>query len=241
MPEQEYLIDLYTEGSEFVVSPDYKGAERPVQDEIKTHIDSLLGYCHKKVDEINYLELGVGPGYFFEYFYRNSKNAYGIEPGSWKPSNPNIVRDISSIPKNIKFDLIIIQHVLEHIENPLKTLSEMKDLASDTCIINCNFPNKDCIYALFLRGRWRMIRPIGHLNYFSRTSVDELFKRSGWKIIEKYNYRSESSLTASVKKFNWNIRNPLKLSYRVFKDLIFKEILFEKDQWHVIGAASNSL
>jgi hypothetical protein len=35
------------------------------------------------------------------------------------------------------------------------------------------------------QGRWRMVRPFGHLHYFSRGSIDHAFGRAGWAVLEK--------------------------------------------------------
>ncbi len=40
-----------------------------------------------------------------------------------------------------------------------------------------------------------------------------------------------------IKNFNFHSKNPLKLIYRIFRDLLLKQLLLGKDQWYVIGKA----
>ncbi|MCL4377359.1 MAG: class I SAM-dependent methyltransferase [Actinobacteria bacterium] len=234
MPTQKYLSYLYSLGSEFVVSHNYKGKEEPSENEIRKYISRFLDLS-KDISNLNYLEIGVGPGYLFNYFQNNVNKCYGVEPGGWGLKNSNIVSDIEFIPKNIKFDIIVIQDVLEHVEDPGNMLKKLNNLVNKGCIISCNFPNKDAFIAKYLKGRWRMVRPMGHVNYFSSKSIDLVFNITGWKVVRKYNYWSSNSLTDKIKKFDWHSRNPLKLSYRICRDLIFKELLLGRDQWVVIG------
>jgi hypothetical protein len=68
----------------------------------------------------------------------------------------------------------------------------------------CSFPNKSSLRAFLSKGNWRMVRPIGHLHYFSNDSVRLMFKLAGWRI-SKLNKTD----LFDIKKMNM-MRNPLK-------------------------------
>ena len=96
-------------------------------------------------DEINRLtglkgltvcEIGCGDGYFLSRLARYSRKAMGFEPSSswdlarqydgitvynayFDPANTDLVPDISA-------DLMVMRHLLEHLENPFHFLSETK-------------------------------------------------------------------------------------------------------------------
>lgn len=234
MPQQEYLNNLYKIGSEFVVSKGYLGRKEPEDIEIKKYISRFIKYV-PNLSEMNYLEIGVGAGYYFNYFEKNAKLSYGVDPCTFKPENPNIVEDISLIPKNLKFDIILIQDVLEHLENPINMLKIIKDLANKDAILICGFPNKDCLMAKIMKVRWRMVMPIGHLHYFSKKSVNIMLEKSGWKLKKKYSIWVQPTIIDIVKNFDWGSKNPIKRVYKFFIYLLFKEILFGKDQWYIIA------
>ncbi|MCL4385565.1 MAG: class I SAM-dependent methyltransferase [Actinobacteria bacterium] len=234
LPNQKYLNNLYKVGSEFVVSRGYKGREKPEDTEIKKYVSRFIKY-KPNLSELNFLEIGVGPGYYFNYFEKNTKLSYGVDPCSYKPENPNIVEDISLIPENLKFDIILIQDVLEHLENPTDMLSIIKKLANENAILSCGFPNKDCLTAKKMKEKWRMVMPIGHLHYFSKKSVNIMLEKSGWKLKKKHSTWGRPTIIDIIKNFDWGSKNPIKLIYRFFVYLLFKEILFGKDQWYVLG------
>ena len=234
MPNQKYLNHLYEIGSEFVISHGYKGREKPSDAEIKKYISRFLK-SESDLANLNYLEIGVGPGYFFNYFNKRAKSSYGVDPCSYKPNNPNIVSDISLLPGGLKFDIIIIQDVLEHLEDPIEMLLKVKSFVNKNTILSCGFPNKDCLIAKNLKEKWRMVMPLGHLHFFSKKSAEILLKKSGWRLKKKYSIWGYTSIIDIVKNFDWHSRNPLKLLYRFFIYLVFKEILLGKDQWYVIG------
>lgn len=236
MPGQQYLNYLYETGSEFVVSSGYQGREEPEKAESDRYVSRFLNTT-EDISDLNYLEIGVGPGYLFNFFEKKVKNCYGVDPCNWKPDKPTIFSDIDKIPKGIKFNIIVIQDVLEHLEDPVNMLIKAKILANPGCMLSCGFPNKDALIAKVLKGKWDMIRPIGHLHYFSSKSIKKMFERSGWEIVKKYSYWPVSYPLYYLKFFNFHSKNPLKLIYRIFRDLLLKQLLFGKDQWYVVGKA----
>ena len=234
VPIQKYLNNLYRIGSEFVTSKGYVGREKPEETDIKEYMTRFIKY-KPDLSEMNYLEIGVGSGYFFNYFEKKAKLSYGVDPCSYKPENPNIVEDISMIPDNLKFDIIIIQDVLEHLESPLDMLQIIKKLANKDAVLSCGFPNKDCLMAKIMKEKWRMIMPMGHLHYFSKKSIDMMLKKSGWKLKKKYGIWVRPTIIDIMKNFPWGSKNPIKLIYRCFAYLLIEEIILRKDQWYVLA------
>lgn len=238
MPVQDYLIELYKRGSEYVVSPDYAGSDKLEKDEFEKYYKQILKYLKKRdPKKLNYLEVGCGSGYLMNYFYEKVNLCMGVEPGNWKPDDDRVVSDISEIPEDIKFDILVVKDVLEHLENPLKMMKKLRSLANHKAIIICSFPNKDSLIARLFIGRWAMIRPIGHLHYFSSKSINKMFKDSGWAIENKYSYWPTQSFFDLFKNFNWSFKNPVKFLYKFIVRLVLKQIIMGKDQWHATGIA----
>jgi len=236
LPSQDYLLKLYEDGSEFVVSKNYKGSDEISDDKLKKFFNKLIKFVeHKDLKKLNYLEIGCGSGYILNYFRKKINKCIGVEPGSWKPDGNDIVNSIDEIPNDMKFDIFVINNVLEHLTDPLSLLEKLGKIANNSAVIYLTFPNKDCLTAKFLRGKWPMVRPIGHLHYFSKKSVKIMFGKSNWKIKKIYSYWAFNSFIDLIKSFNWDVKNPLKLIYRFLFKFLILQVIMSKDQWHITG------
>jgi hypothetical protein len=227
MPKQEYLIELYSQSSEFVVPKGYVGTE--LENDLNSNFDKKLQkYFGFNISEktYNYLEVGVGSGNLFKYMKKKCNICYGVEPGVWKYKNENIINNISDIPKNIKFDIIVIQDVLEHLENPVEMLNFLKFLTNLKCTIVLGFPNKDSRLAKKMKSEWRMVRPVGHLHFFSKKSIKIMAKKTGWNIKKIINCRPghATNFEIIIQSIN-KTKNPIKIMKNIYDD--------KKDQWYV--------
>jgi len=236
IPTQNYLSRLYSESSLFVINKGFGEDSK----ESKTETNRVIKYSKKilklstKQNNFNFLEVGVGSGHIFNYFTSRAKLCYGVEPGSWKPLHTNIVVDIKDIPENIKFDIIVMHDVLEHLSNPLEMLTRLHNMANAECLISLGFPNSDSLSALLFRGKWRMVRPLGHIHFFSSKSTLKLLDKCGWNIILMQKCRPLHLSTFDLlKQFNFkNFRNPLRGIYRLLWMFVM-DIVLGKDQWFI--------
>jgi SAM-dependent methyltransferase len=80
------------------------------------------------------LEFGVGSGWNLKYLACREKSGYDVCP---KPQTLDTSIDFSNdiIDFYGKFDKIICHHVIEHTENPVKMLNDMKKTINDSGII----------------------------------------------------------------------------------------------------------
>ena len=236
MPKQNYLIELYRKCSEFITNKDCKETCTLPNEDIKKYANRFL-YNIKNTKKLNYLEIGVGSGKLFNFLKKKFNLIYGIDPAKWKPLDKNIVEDIKYVPDNIKFDVIILQDVMEHLENPLEMMIKIKKISNKNAIIGMCFPNKDVLIAKIQKGRWSMIRPIGHLHFFSSKSIEKMFENSGWKLLKKYSYWAAPTGFYYIKNFDFHSKSIFRLIGRIIRDLIIKQLLLGKDQWYVIGTS----
>ena len=183
LPTQKYLSKLYSEDSEFVVSLHVlPKLSTPTESELKKFARPILeDFPEGKV--FNYLEIGSGSGYLLKYFSRFAKISYGVEPAQAKEET-NVVRDIDDLPQQLKFDCVVIQDVLEHISDPVDMLKKIRSRVNSGGLIYAGFPNKDSFKARLMKNKWSMVRPVGHLHYFSSKSIDIIFKKAGWEVLK---------------------------------------------------------
>jgi len=178
IPSQAELNEMYHAASPFVVSA---GAKETYQN--KNTLDNFQRYVikHNCKKSGNYLEIGAGGGYLLRYFRSMNYNCYGVDPGQWVDDS-SIVKRNNEIPEELKFDIIILQDVLEHIFDPVGLINEIKNKARDGSSFFCSFPCNDSRSARIFKGKWAMVRPYGHLHYFSFNSTKKMFSDAGLMI-----------------------------------------------------------
>lgn len=226
IPDQKYLSALYQEGSKFVVSENYHGTS-PTDVDCKNFYDRLVDLWGGKI--FNYLEIGCGTGSLLKYFSKTAKISFGVEPGIWAKGE-NIVADINDLPKDILFDVVVIGGTLEHVVDVGQMISQINKLAHKGAIIYVDMPNKDCLKAKLMKGKWSMVLPVGHLHFFSSQSIDILFK--DFEILSKKKLRQGGLGPIDlVRGFDLKSKN---IIFRLFKSLILGQIILGKDQWEVI-------
>lgn len=231
LPKQKLLSFWYEKGSGFVISPlNYSGTS---PDDVHSEkIFSRLINLYKKPD-FNYLEVGCGTGNLLKHFSKTAKLSYGIEPGSWGAKDGlNILSDINLLPENVKFDIIVLGDVLEHVSSPNDMIKKVSQVTNKGAIIYMNFPNKDSVKAKMMKGKWGMVLPFGHLNFFSSKSIIKLCERNGLKVLLKKPARAGSEdIISLIKKFD--LSGP-KILFRLMKSLLLGQIILGKDQWDVV-------
>ena len=121
-----------------------------------------LYQLEKENTEKRCLEIGAGGGHLLRFLKTKGFECHGIEPGNWAPSQ-SIFPDIADLPYD-DYDFFILSDVLEHLENPIKMLVQLKSIAGDNARIYCSFPNNDSLPARLSRvnGEW-----FAHLGTFT--------------------------------------------------------------------------
>jgi SAM-dependent methyltransferase len=233
---QEYLSSLYENASEFVISKGFP--EKLETPEELTRISQAIMDSLNREEGFNYLEIGVGSGQLFSIFKEKAELCYGVEPGNWHMMDKNIVKDIDNLPENIHFDVIVAYDVLEHLCSPTDMMRKLRKVANHGAVIHCSFPNRDSLPAAIWRGDWEMVRPVGHLHYFSSRSIERMFEKSRWGLLEKMSCRPRNlSFGDLMMSLGQRARDrPLNTTWH----LLINQLLLGKDQWVVKGMALDS-
>jgi len=133
-------------------------------------------------------EIGPGEGFVLELFEKNNFDVFGIEASKEnlkiiqnKLQNGKIqtgfAEDIPKIDK--KFDVIIMSHVLEHLVDCRKILSNIKNLLTTDGIFFIEVPNCDQLESLE-----HSIFTQPHLHHFTKSSLQILLEDLDFKIID---------------------------------------------------------
>lgn len=169
------------------------------------HLNSVADYLvDNGFQDKNIVEIGCGKGYFTELLEKKGfKNIYGFDP-AYEGENPNIIKDyFGKKHKSINADLIILRHVLEHIENPYLFLKQIQDSTSVNAKILIEVPSFEWIVKN--KAFWDIFHE--HCNYFDREFLSSFFVQS--ETIEVFNSQyfltlaSLSEIKKPVSKFRY--------------------------------------
>jgi SAM-dependent methyltransferase len=157
--------------------------------------DPILGKNPQRV-----LDYGCGHGYFLNRIKQYGIKVDGYEPNpafsSWA-KNEYKVNIVDKIEK--KYSFITMLHVLEHLQNPDKTLEMIVEHLEDNGHVMISVPlmfdslmeSSEPITGRGI-GNFEEYYMLNHINVFSRTSLKNLLDKCGLKIIKeddiKYGY-----------------------------------------------------
>jgi hypothetical protein len=120
----------------------------------------------------------------YRRFVQSGWQCCGVEPGAWGRELPDVAANFDAVPESLSANVIVALDVLEHIADPIATLRQLRRLAADGARLYCAMPNRQSLRARVGRAKWRMLRPLGHINYWSRNSVTQAFAESRFTIEE---------------------------------------------------------
>ncbi|MBH10765.1 MAG: hypothetical protein CMG74_10530 [Candidatus Marinimicrobia bacterium] len=165
MPCQESLNEYYSSKTLNIGLPDYN-----MQNRIQL-IKNIITDKSKTV-----VEIGSNNGSFVNECKKFIDNIYGIDIGDSEESN-----EINTI-KNESVDIFILNHVMEHLPDPMDYLNQLHSKLNNNGKIICEVP----IIEKYLKVKNNALYH-EHLLHFSENTLKLLFKIAGFKInmIEK--------------------------------------------------------
>lgn len=157
-------------------------------DTSKTHMD----FIESKIRKTGHiLDIGCSSGVLLKVARVRGWEVAGIDPGDWKqdPQNDralNIQRCTLSNAQltNNSFDVIYMGSVLEHLNNPIKSLQKIHQLLKPGGLLYITgLPNISSWTIIIGIDRWIGNNPPGHLLYFSKKTTRFLLDKTGFNNI----------------------------------------------------------
>lgn len=142
------------------------------------------------------IDIGCGAGIFLNYVKKNfpEYDLYGSEyiSDSYRriikiipKKNFFFQKDILNFPK-IKFDIIFLWGVLEHVRNPREFLKKCQFILKKRGVIVILIPNFDSAAREILGVNTPTLNPLVHLNFFSVLGMEEISKHLNAKLHGPY-------------------------------------------------------
>lgn len=173
------------------------GDERYTKQRLEKETTQLVDYMAvlPKLERIlgrkgKLLEIGCSTGLLLKQIQSTGWITAGVEPDGWAY---NLAREKGLDVVNAyfqdagfeeeSFDAIVMFHVIEHIPNPVKAITQLNTLIKPGGILVMETPRYDTIWFKVLKGRERSVIP-GHLHYFTRKSLTELATMAGFELVE---------------------------------------------------------
>jgi 2-polyprenyl-3-methyl-5-hydroxy-6-metoxy-1,4-benzoquinol methylase len=129
------------------------------------------------------LDFGCGPGWMLNSLNGNFQKV-GVENSKLAREQAgkhfDVYPSIIDIPVN--FDLIIINHVIEHLLNPIETMIELCRLLAPNGRIVVGTPNFTSAMAVLFKEKYRMLNEPSHISLFSLDSILRLLRDLGLQI-----------------------------------------------------------
>jgi len=154
------------------------------------------------------LEIGSGHGFFLEAMRKEGYDVTGVEISKEKKKILKKVTNIEILDINIgeqtpdikKVDVIVLFHVLEHIDDPIKFLENLKKLLKKDGMVIIEVPNSDdhlLQNIAYQKWYWQL----AHISYFNPKTLKKSLKIAKYKKIKIQGIQRYSI----ENMFNWRL------------------------------------
>jgi 2-polyprenyl-3-methyl-5-hydroxy-6-metoxy-1,4-benzoquinol methylase len=149
---------------------------------------------HQNIEYL--LEIGCSIGYTLEAAEKRDIKYLGVDISDYAVEYCNSIGlnasklTFADLKKNrIKYDLIFMQHVLEHFENPFKVLNDCNELLDKNGLVLIQVPNSMYKRAVKKKSNHRFysINGVGaeHFVYFNYQNLKNSLKATGFEVIQE--------------------------------------------------------
>lgn len=132
---------------------------------------------------LDLIDIGCGYGFFLDEARKKNLSVLGIEPAtkSYQYAKNSLKLNVRNINLELlfrnhikKYDFVIFSHVIEHVKNPEKTISQLSQLLKPKGIIYIETPNVNSHLFYAEKENYTFLLPPEHLWLFSLKSFSKL-------------------------------------------------------------------
>lgn len=168
-------------------------------------------------------DIGCSNGVMLDIFAEKGWKTWGVDPSeNAKIANQKGHKIIKNFFEKAKlsgnfFDLVILNHTLEHMDNPVKVLGKVRSLLKQNGIVYIDVPNAAGLGAKILGKHWPYLLPDEHKHQFTKLSLTSLLTKAGFKVIH---WESRSGLFEFANPFLELWQSFIGLKKRFFINLV---------------------
>ena len=160
--------------------------EQAVSPLFKQHLESVAEIIERTIGREALIEVGCGKGTFLEMLTERDCDISGFDP-TYEGENPRIRKCYFAPDVGTTAQGLILRHVLEHVQEPLQFLQNLRDFNGGEGLIYIEVP---CFDWICKHRAWFDIF-YEHVNYFRLSDFQRMFGRivaSGWLFGDQYLY-----------------------------------------------------
>ncbi len=152
-------------------------------------VKSKVALVKKYSKSRNILDFGCGTGNFLHECAKQNIVSYGLEPDNKareiaeKNKRINVVSNLSLLPNEIRFDVITLWHVLEHVHDLTATIEILRKKLIDKGTLIVAVPNVNSWDAQHYKENWAAYDVPRHLYHFEVSTMTKLMTNQKFKKI----------------------------------------------------------
>ncbi len=135
------------------------------------HLNSMATVIQKTMGRGDLIEVGCGKGFFLEMLSKQGVDVKGFDP-TYEGNNSRIKQHSFEPGLGLKAKGIILRHVLEHIQNPVKFLMHLSEANGGEGLIYIEVP---CLDWICKHRAWFDVY-YEHVNYFRISDFYRMFE-----------------------------------------------------------------
>ena len=144
-------------------------------------ISALVSHAPRLASPGKVLDFGCGDGKFLNRMQARGWETYGIEPSTDAAFGKH--HRLLEVPQDGSFDFVVLNHVLEHLRDPLNTLQLLAGSVRDGGILFVSTPRLDTLP--LHRDLKYCLSGHRHVVSFSETCLRGLLARAGFETIAR--------------------------------------------------------
>ena len=163
------------------------------RDEFHAAFEELVGKIRRRKGGGHLLDVGTGIGTLMEVASEKGFRVSGVEYSPWASNFARTEKGLNVFTGTLEeagfpgetFDVVVLNHVLEHLDQPRGTLREVRRILKRDGVLVVGVPNIESIMARLLGAGWYSIKPGEHIWHFSPATLSRLVREAGFEVIEK--------------------------------------------------------
>lgn len=188
---QVYILGIDNETAEASYNDSSYFTERNCyldkQTELSAYFQSVLGKIKRYKSAGRFLDIGCSVGILLDVARRNGFSVQGVEVSPWasdvaRQKGFDVVTGgvIEAAYSEKTFDVIALNHVLEHIPEPVSVLQEVRRILKDDGMVVIGVPNFGSYMSRLMKEKWLSLMPDQHYWQFTRESLSNLLAMTGF-------------------------------------------------------------
>jgi SAM-dependent methyltransferase len=155
------------------------------------------------------LEIGSGYGFLLAEFKKDGWDVQGVEPNGFCCRYTRATHGIEAFSCILEdagladqsFDVVLLNHVIEHMDDPLRTLREINRVLKLNGHFIVETPRYDTLMFKLLGRRERSLNCNGHIYFFTTRTLQNFYQAAGFQLIE-LDYVGRS---LTIGRLMWNL------------------------------------